>query len=172
MVRKLVFSAVFVLGLVTLAVSAQQPPSNNEAGSQGRQSQAHTPLDSLPTQPTPPPGFPNRFAGQKALGQLDWVAVPRGMQAENASLAHQSEALVHQLAKAKGEDREKVKTKLAEALEKQFDLRQKRHQAEIAALEAQVNQLKELVQKRQENRREIISKRLDQLVRDAEGLGW
>ena len=59
-----------------------------------------------------------------------------------------------------------------ELLEKQFSLRQKRHQEEIAGLEAKVKKLKELLEKRQENRREIISKRLDQILSNAEGLGW
>ena len=69
-------------------------------------------------------------------------------------------------------DRSKIKEDLSQILEKQFDLRQKRHLDEIKSLEAKVKKLKELVDKRQENRREIVSKRLDQILSDAEGLGW
>jgi len=85
--------------------------------------------------------------------------------------------MVHQLAGsgnggAKTEaDRSQIKTQLNGILEKQFDLRQKRHQDEIAGLEAKVKKLKGLVEKRQENRREIVSKRLDQILSNAEGLG-
>ena len=94
------------------------------------------------------------------------------MNGEEFQLAQESEKLVKQLGKAEGENKDKIKSKLTDTLGKQFDVRQKRHEAEIAALEAQIKKLKEMVQKRQENRREIIGKRLDQLVREAEGLGW
>jgi hypothetical protein len=93
--------------------------------------------------------------------------------AEEQQLAHQAHELARKLRDAKAEaDKDKLKAQLAETLEKQFDLRQKRHTTEIENLEAQVKKLKELVQKRQEARRDIINKRLDQLQREAEGLGW
>ncbi len=92
---------------------------------------------------------------------------------EDAELANHVEGLVRQLGDAKSDaDKEKIKAELSEALEKQFDQRQKRHEHELAELEAKVKKLKDLVTKRQEKRREIVSKRLDQILRDAEGLGW
>lgn len=102
------------------------------------------------------------------FGAFNWA--PTG---EEANLAHEADQLGRQLAEAKSDsDRDKIKSKLSEILEKQFDLRQHRHESEIEALETQVKKLKELVQKRQDNRRDIIAKRLDQVVRDAQGLGW
>jgi hypothetical protein len=81
--------------------------------------------------------------------------------------------LARQLAKAKGEgERETVRAKLNDLLEKQFEDRQKKHQAESEVLEAQVKKLKELIQTRSENRKEIVSRRLEQIVREAQGLGW
>ncbi len=81
--------------------------------------------------------------------------------------------MAQQLAAAKSDsDREKIKSQLAETLEKQFDQRQKRHEEEIKSLEAQVKKLRDMVEKRQENRREIISRRLDQIVKESQGLGW
>ena len=65
-----------------------------------------------------------------------------------------------------------MKAELSDLLRKQFDVRQARHIREIETLEAQVKKLKELVQKRQENRAEIISRRLDQIVRESQGLGF
>ena len=65
-----------------------------------------------------------------------------------------------------------VRTKLTDNLGKQFDLRQKRHGLEIEALEAQVKKLRELVRKRQESREDIISRRVDQIIRETDGLGW
>jgi hypothetical protein len=92
---------------------------------------------------------------------------------EESSLAHEANQLARQLGEAKSEaDRDKLRTRLGEVLEKQFDQRQKRHEAEIKALEAQVKKLRDLVEKRQENRREIIARRLDQILRESQGLGW
>jgi hypothetical protein len=109
------------------------------------------------------PSFPN-LAGYTGFAKSS---------AEEQQLAHQANELAHKLRDAKGDnDKDKLKTKLTETLEKQFDVRQKRHTTEIDNLEAQVKKLKELVQKRQEARRDIITKRLDQLQREAEGLGW
>ncbi len=81
--------------------------------------------------------------------------------------------LVQQLKDAKSESQvEKIKGQLDEALEKSFAMRQKRHTQEIEELEAKVKTLKELVAKRQEKRREIVANRREQILRDAQGLGW
>ena len=90
-----------------------------------------------------------------------------------ANLTHETDQLARQLGEAKSDtERDKIKTQLGEHLKQQFDQRQKRHESEIAELEAQVKKLKDLVAKRQENRREIIAQRLDQIVRESQGLGW
>jgi len=81
--------------------------------------------------------------------------------------------LVQQLKAAKSDSEvEKIKGQLDEALEKSFLMRQKRHTQEIEDLEAKVKTLKELVAKRQEKRREIVANRREQILRDAQGLGW
>jgi hypothetical protein len=92
---------------------------------------------------------------------------------EDSGLSHHAQQLAEKLASAKSDgDREKIKSQLAETLEKQFDQRQKRHEEEIKSLEAQIKKLKDLVDKRQENRREIVSARLNQIVKESQGLGW
>jgi hypothetical protein len=70
------------------------------------------------------------------------------------------------------EDKEKLRGKLEDILDKAFAERQKRHEKEIEALEAQVKKLKAMVDKRGKNKREIIDERVKQLERDAAGLGW
>jgi hypothetical protein len=96
-----------------------------------------------------------------------------GMSAEDAELVQHVAGLVAKLGEAKSDtDKDTIKTQLNDALAKQFDQRQKRHELEIAELEAKVKKLKDLVARRQENRRDIIAKRLDQILRDSEGLGW
>ena len=69
-------------------------------------------------------------------------------------------------------EREAVKLKLADVLGKQFDAQQKRRDAELARLEAQVKKLRDLMKKRGDARQSIVNNRLDQLIRDADGLGW
>lgn len=120
--------------------------------------------------PPPPPRFWESDLAFPHPGLLN--GFPKSV-AEEQQLTHQASELARKLREAKSEvDKDKLRTLLTEALDHQFDLRQKRHKAEIENLEAQVKKLKDLVQKRQDARREIISKRLDQLQREAEGLGW
>src|SRR5262249_26517023 len=92
---------------------------------------------------------------------------------EEMGLSKQAEELTRELASATSDSkRSEIRTKLGEVLTKQFDARQKRHHQEIDALEAKVAKLKELVNKRQVSREEIVARRLDQVVRDSQGLGW
>ncbi len=126
----------------------------------------------------PRPGGAQNFPGNLAHVMPDMMGpgfdgATLKFQMEEMNLTREANDLVRQLREAKTDnDKEKIKTKLSEVLEKQFDLRQKRHTSQIEALEAQVKKLKELVDKRKENRKEIVSKRLDQLQREAQGLGW
>lgn len=108
-------------------------------------------------------------------GQLDALYSSGYLSRQNLfqSGGGETEKLARQLAKSKSDsERESLRAKLNDILEKQFDERQKKQKAESEALEAQVKKLKELIATRNENRREIISRRLEQVVRDAQGLGW
>ena len=97
----------------------------------------------------------------------------RKVGAEEAQLVLQTDDLIRQLEAAGSEPQlADAKAKLSDLLGKWFDVRQKRQEREIEALEAQVKTLKELARKRQENRVEIISRKLDQIVRDSQGLGF
>ena len=84
----------------------------------------------------------------------------------------QTEQLVKELSKAEGGNKEKIKAELEATIDKQFEARQKRNESDIAVLEEQVKKLRDVVHKREQNRREIVAKRLEQLVREADGLGW
>ncbi len=90
-----------------------------------------------------------------------------------AIAARKVDVLKRMLEQAKGDSqRNELRTKLAENLGQQFDLRQKRHGLEIEALERQVAKLKELVRKRQESRADIISRRVEEVQREIDGLAW
>jgi len=85
----------------------------------------------------------------------------------------EAKKIAKQLSEAKTDsEKDKLKEKLKELLTKQFDDRQKRHEKELDALETQVKKLKEMVNKRQENKKDIIDERTKQLGREAAGLGW
>jgi hypothetical protein len=159
------------------AALAQQPASTSGQRRGAGQAERN---DADPAAKQPPIMYyspPNLFQQSTADG-ANWYrnfngvgAVPAS--AEEMNLSQQATQLARKLSDAKSDsDRDKIKGDLHDLLEKQFQLRQGRHEKEIEALENQVKKLKDLVRKRNDNRREIISKRLDQIVSDAEGLGW
>lgn len=122
----------------------------------------HKPLTSLKTTEV----LPRKISDEEA-------ALIRKFGAEEAQLVSQTDDLIRQLETAESAPQlVDAKAKLSDHLGKWFDVRQKRQEREIEALEAQVKTLKELARKRQENREEIISRKLDQLVRDSQGLGF
>ena len=85
----------------------------------------------------------------------------------------QSGRIARDLAKAEKEDQKKeLRKKLAEILGKQFDQHLQQQQKELADLERQIADLRALLKKRSEARDSIIDNRIDQLVREAQGLGW
>ena len=150
MKKNLVVGLVTLVGIAGLGLSAlgQSPSQNN-------------------------PFYPVQEPQQN--GQLEALYSRGYLSGQNLyqPLGGETEKLARQLAKAKSDsERESLRAKLNDVLEKQFDERQKKHKAESEALEAQVKKLKELIATRNENRKEIITRRLDQIVRDAQGLGW
>jgi hypothetical protein len=88
-------------------------------------------------------------------------------------LTRKSQQLATQYGAAKDEDKKsQLRSQLRETLEKQFQLQEQRRAQELAQIEQRLKSLRELMQKRKDARNEIIDRRLDQLLRDAEGLGW
>jgi hypothetical protein len=93
--------------------------------------------------------------------------------AEEGRIEREAAGLVEEYSRTEDESqRSKTKAKLAATLEKQFDLQQKRRDMEVARIETQLKKLRETMRKRNDMRQSIIDKRLDQLLREADGLGW
>jgi hypothetical protein len=118
-----------------------------------------------------------RPAGDPLLSSLVSTPAPnpalKQLRNDEVALERQVNSLIRQLGVADADSRRgEIKAKLGEALGRQFDVRQRRHGLEIEGLEARVKKLKDLVQKRQENRMEIISGKLNQIVRESQGLGF
>lgn len=92
---------------------------------------------------------------------------------EEAAAEREVSSLIASYAHTEGDtERSKLKSKVATALEKEFDLQQKRRDLELARVEARLKKVRELMKKRGDARQSIIDKRLDQLLREADGLGW
>jgi small-conductance mechanosensitive channel len=91
----------------------------------------------------------------------------------DANLAQQSQQLIEQYGAATDDaDRARLKEQLAQTLERQFESQQKLRELEVSRIETRLKTLRDLIAKRNESKRSIIGKRLDQLIGDAEGLGW
>lgn len=160
-----------VLGSAALASPAQQ--ANDRGLFAGRLTdQVDVEFQEPPLPPQPPVTFsaaatpPSQMGGSRKFFYNTTLS-----DMDSSSIGAQQ--LARKYAQEKGESgREQIKSRLTDVLKEQFDARQKRHQDEIKQLEDQIKKLKDLIEKRQENRQEIIARRLDQMLREAQGLGW
>jgi hypothetical protein len=69
----------------------------------------------------------------------------------------------------KSEDREKIKTDLAAAVEKHFTVRQQKRELELKRLEEQLQRMKDAVAKRLAEKGPIIEQRVKELTGDESG---
>jgi chromosome segregation ATPase len=103
------------------------------------------------------------LAQDQPIGSLN---LPSTQYAESAQLAQQ-------YVKADKEDQKKeIRKKLADALSQQFDVHIKKQQKELEDVEKQVGKLREVLKKRVDAKATIVERRVEQLVQEAEGLGW
>jgi hypothetical protein len=85
----------------------------------------------------------------------------------------QTGKLTQQYLKAqKTEEKQDIRTKLRDLVNKQFDVRMEQQQKELESLEKELTDLRALMKKRQEAKAAIVDRRIDQLIQDAEGMGW
>lgn len=91
----------------------------------------------------------------------------------DAAMGKQEDQLAERYAASEdAEQRSAIKAELAEHLTNHFSVQQQIRDRELARVEARVKKLRELTQKRREAQKTIVEQRLDQLLREAEGLGW
>lgn len=122
---------------------------------------------------TPPPGVSSYAVVQYGQSHDEQSDETTKLNARDAELGQEVESLVKQLADATDEkQRDTIKDKLQETLAQQFDTQQKVRELEVARIEAKAKKLRDVITKRNDARRSIIEKRLDQLIREADGLGW
>lgn len=87
-------------------------------------------------------------------------------------LARQVAVLAKQLKSVEGVDKESVAQKLKAAVSEQFDFRHNGKATELEALEQQLAKLKEIHNKRTQQRDRIITDRVQQILLEVESLGW
>jgi hypothetical protein len=81
--------------------------------------------------------------------------------------------LARKYAKAEKEDEKReIRKQLTDTLSQEFDRHLEQQQKELESLEKQIADLRALLRKRRDAKPTIIDRRIDQLVNDAEGLGW
>jgi hypothetical protein len=185
-----VIAAVLLTGGTLAIVRAQQPSADKApvAGATSNKALAPAPAGAANT----PPGAnfgPAGFGGAPGSQPRAWTTgelpgrMP-GMAADDdpemtelshteAALANDSAEIFARFAETENAaDRKKISAELRESLAKQFDVQRQRRELELGRIEEQVRKLREQLKKRTDARETIIERRLDQLINEAEGLGW
>ena len=87
-------------------------------------------------------------------------------------MAKNVSTLVKQLKSAEGAEKESVAQKLKSAVGEQFDFRHDAKAKELRALEEQLAKLKEIHNKRTQQRDRIVADRVQQILSEVDSLGW
>ncbi len=115
---------------------------------------------------TPRASVSKAWSGLTTAGSESTLALVENNLDENVA------GLARQLKTAEGAEKDAVAAKLKSAVGEQFDQRQEGKAKELKALEEQLAKLKEIHNKRTLQRDQIIADRVQQIVREVEGLGW
>ncbi len=83
---------------------------------------------------------------------------------EDRDLERQTRELVMQYRRAPSEQREKLKSQVNELVNKHFDVRQQRRSLELKRLEDELQRLRETIDRRSKARKEIVEKRVSELI--------
>jgi hypothetical protein len=104
---------------------------------------------------TTSPGYPNE----------DFIKFQQ-LQQQSSQLAKQY------ITTEKSDEKQNIRKQLADVLNQQFDMHMRQQEKELAALEKEIADLRSLMKKRQDAKAAIVDRRIDQVIQDAEGLGW
>ena len=128
---------------------------------------------STPLRPTPQPSAYVELAPGGAPTVHFYASPDSQVEQTHSQLNREGELLASQYAEATDDvERQRIKAQLAELLGRQFELQQQIRENEVAQLEERIKKLRGLIEKRKEARQSIVDNRLEQLLRDADGLGW
>ena len=87
---------------------------------------------------------------------------------EDRDLERQTRDQAEQYRHADKAEQAKIKEKLAEIVDKHFAVRQQLRTLEVKRLEQQVKQLRDRIDQREKERKDIVGKRIDELIETAD----
>ena len=170
MKRKITFAlvTVSVLGGAWSCFSMAQDPNAPAQAPGTKVPRASSGFD-LP--PAGPPGVMSMGGYGMSMGGYG-ASGPNATNGGESDLAKKVSSLAKQLKSAEGADKDNVAQKLKAAVSEQFDFRHDGKAAELEALEQQLAKLKEIHNKRTQQRDRIIADRVQQILLEVESLGW
>ena len=83
---------------------------------------------------------------------------------EDQDLEHQTRELVMQYRRAPSDQRDKLKAQITELVNKHFDVRQQHRSLQLKRLEGELQRLREVIDRRSKARKEIVEKRISELI--------
>ena len=110
-----------------------------------------------------PPGM-TRFGGTSLFGGESEDPEMRRLLDEDAQLDRAAQELAQQIRLAGGEERDALKKELESALNKHFEVRQQRRELQLKRLDEELKRLRKAIDERNDSRKEIIDKRLSELI--------
>ncbi len=114
--------------------------------------------------------WPHSEAASQNPGRIASESARSGPEAD---LEQQTQELVQQYRNAGDtEDRDAVLDDLQNIVSDHFDLRQESREAELEQLEREIERLRSLHERRQDEKDRIVQRRIESLLREADGLGW
>ncbi len=92
---------------------------------------------------------------------------------EILKLRNKKRRLVKEYRKCESAERkEEIKKEIKESLDKLFDLKQEENYCKIADVEKKLKKLRKRGETRKRNKKKIINQRFNQIINNAEDLGW
>lgn len=110
-----------------------------------------------------PPGV-TRWSGPGMFGAEADDPEMRRLLDEDAQLDRVALELSQQIRQTQGDEREALKKELESTLNKHFEVRQQRRELQLKQLDEELKRLRKAIDERNDSRKEIIDKRLSELI--------
>jgi hypothetical protein len=115
-------------------------------------------------------GMPGWF-GPGGEGSADDPEM-RDLMKQDADLDRQTHETAVRMREARGEDRAKLKSQLADMVNKHFDIRQKRRELQLKRMEEELQRLRDAIAKRNTSRDSIVENHLRELTGEPRDLDF
>lgn len=125
-----------------------------------------------------PPGANRRPPGPPRWPHEDWASMEKNdpemfkLLQEDLDLERQTREQAMQYRRAPKAQREKIKVKLQELVNKHFDVRQQRRSLELKRLDEELKRLREAMDRREKARKDLVERRVVELLGPDEDPGF